>query len=141
MQTPITVETYVHAPIAKVWDDFTDPEAIKVWNVASEDWHTTTVENNLKVGGTFSSRMEAKDGSAGFDFKGTYTEVVLLERIAYMMDDGRTVEVTFRPDGEGVHIVETFDPEDENTPEMQQQGWQAILDSFKAYAESAAEDI
>jgi uncharacterized protein YndB with AHSA1/START domain len=136
MTEPITVEVYVQAPIEKVWNDFTDPEAIKVWNAASDDWHTTKVENDLHVGGVFSYRMEAKDGSAGFDLVGTYTEVIPHERIAYTMGDGRKVVVVFEPDENGVRIIETFDPEAENTPEMQRAGWQAILDNFKRYIEN-----
>lgn len=117
---------------------FTDPEAIKVWNAASEDWHTTRAENDLRTGGTFLSRMEAKDGSAGFDFTGTYDEVIPYERIAYIMEDGRRVEVTFVSGKDGVHVIETFDPETENTPEVQREGWQAILENFKKYTERTA---
>jgi uncharacterized protein YndB with AHSA1/START domain len=131
----ITIETQVHAPMEKVWHDFTDPESVKAWNAASNDWHTTKAENDLREGGSFMYRMEAKDGSAGFDFRGTYTEVVPHERIAYTMDDGRTVIAVFTPLEDRVHIVETFDPETENTPEVQRAGWQSILDAFKAYAE------
>ncbi len=135
MTETITVETYVRAPIEKVWHDFTNPDAIKVWNAASDDWHTTEAENDLKAGGTLRSRMEAKDGSVGFDLVGVYDAVVEHERIAYTMGDGRKVEVTFTPDEHGVKLVETFDPETENTHEMQRAGWQAILDNFKAYSE------
>lgn len=137
MQEPITVEVHVSAPIEKVWNDFTSPEAIKVWNAASDDWHTTEASNDLRVGGTFSSRMEAKDGSAGFDFAGVYTSVFPHEHIAYTMGDGRKVEVTFTPEENGVRVVETFDPETQNTPELQRTGWQAILDNFKKYAENS----
>lgn len=137
MNETITIETHVRAPIEKVWSDFTDPEAIKIWNAASEDWHTTNAENDLRVGGTFSSRMEAKDGSAGFDFTGVYDEVVPRERIAYTMSDGRKVTVTFTSDEEGVRVTEIFDPESENTREMQQAGWQSILDNFKRYVETS----
>jgi uncharacterized protein YndB with AHSA1/START domain len=136
MQDKITIETYVQAPIEKVWSDFTNPDAIMVWNAASDDWHTTKAENDLRVGGTFSSRMEAKDGSAGFDFDGTYTAVVPQEHIAYVMSDGRTVEITFAAEQSGVRVTETFDPESENTHEIQRAGWQAILDSFKKYVEA-----
>lgn len=132
---PITIETQVRAPIETVWDAFTNPDAIKVWNAASPDWHTTRSENDLKVGGRFVSRMEAKDGSAGFDFSGVYDSVVINECIAYTMDDGRKVEVTFIPDDTGVRVVETFDPETENPHDVQRTGWQAILDNFKQYAE------
>lgn len=132
----ITVATIVTAPLEKVWSDFTDPEAIKAWNAASGDWHTTKAENDLRTGGTFSYRMEAKDGSAGFDFTGTYDEVVPDERIAYTMEDGRKVEVTFASEGDSVRVTESFDPESENTPEAQREGWQAILDNFKKHSES-----
>jgi uncharacterized protein YndB with AHSA1/START domain len=136
MTEPITVEVYVHASIKKVWSDFTDPEAMKVWNTASDDWHTTKAENDLRVGGDLTYRMEAKDGSAGFDLMGTYTEVIPHERIAYTMGDGRKVAVVFEPNENGVQLIETFDPETENTREMQQGGWQAILDNFKKYTEN-----
>ena len=135
MNETITVETTVHAPIEKVWHDFTDAESVKAWNAASDDWHTTQSMNDLKTGGTFSYRMEAKDGSEGFDFKGTYDEVIPQERIAYTMEDGRKVIVVFTQTEDGVHIVETFDPESENSLDFQRAGWQAILDRFKQYSE------
>jgi uncharacterized protein YndB with AHSA1/START domain len=136
MNEPITVETHVMGTIEKVWHDFTSPEAITVWNTASDDWHTTRAENDLRVGGRFTSRMEAKDGSIGFDFSGIYDEVIPHERISYTMDDGRKVLVTFTPADNSVHVIESFDPEAENAHEFQRAGWQAILDSFKAYSES-----
>jgi len=136
MKEAITVETSVHVPIDKVWSDFTDPEAVKAWNRASDDWHTVGGRNDLSIGGSFSYRMEAKDGSTGFDFGGTYEEVVTNKRIAYTLDDGRKVEVDFIPEGDSVRIVESFEPESENTHKMQQVGWQAILDNFKKYCES-----
>lgn len=140
MKEAITVETYVRAPVEKVWSDFTDPEAIKVWNAASDDWHTTEAKNDLRVGGAFSFRMEAKDGSQGFDFKGVYTEVVLHELIAYTMEDGRKVEVSFISEEDGVRVIEKFEPEASNTHEVQRSGWQAILDNLKKYVEDSAED-
>jgi len=133
----ITVQTVVHVPVEKAWEYWTTPQHILEWNAASDDWHTTDAANDLRVGGTFSSRMEAKDKSAGFDFNGTYTEVVPHERIAYSMEDGRKVEITFEKTDDGVKITETFEMEHENPREMQQAGWQAILDRFKAYAERA----
>lgn len=136
MSERINVETVVNAPLATVWDSFTDPEAIKAWNSASPDWHTPRAENDLRVGGTFTSRMEAVDGSEGFDFTGTYAEVIPRARIAYVMSDGRTVEIDFTETEDGVHIVETFDPESENPHELQRTGWQSILDNFKKYTES-----
>jgi uncharacterized protein YndB with AHSA1/START domain len=132
----ITIETHVVGPIEKVWNDFTDPQAVVKWNNASDDWHTPKALNDVRTGGGFSYRMEAKDGSAGFDFEGTYTSVIDGEYIAYEMSDGRGVEVKFIPEEGGVHIIETFDPEHENTPELQRSGWQSILDNFKKYTES-----
>ncbi len=139
--SPITVETTVNAPIETVWDCWTKPEHITKWNSASDDWHTPKATNDLREGGTFTSRMEAKDGSMGFDFGGTYTTVVEHKEIGYTMGDGRKVSVVFdsHPStGSGkahTHITETFDAESENSPEKQRQGWQAILDNFKKYAE------
>ena len=133
--TAITVSVTVAAPVGKTWHDFTAPEAIQVWNAASEDWHTTAATNDLQVGGVFTSRMEAKDGSAGFDFTGTYTEVVPYVVLAYEMADRRTVRVVFREGEDGTLVTETFDPETENPIEMQRVGWQAILDNFKIYCE------
>lgn len=134
--SPITVETTVQVPADKAWLYWTEPEHITKWNTASDDWHTPSATNDLREGGSFTSRMEAKDGSIGFDFGGTYTKVTPHEHIAYTMDDGRNVTVTFTEQNGETHIVETFDPEQENSIEMQQQGWQAILDNFKTYAES-----
>lgn len=132
---PITVETSIKAPIEKVWKCFTEPEHITKWNAASPDWHSPRAMNDVRTGGIFNVRMEARDGSEGFDFTGTYTEVVPHELIRYTMSDGRKVSVTFVLEGEGVRIVETFDPETENPPEMQRAGWQSILDSFRKYVE------
>lgn len=132
----IIVKTSVKTPVKKVWEFYTSPEHIKKWNQASPDWHTTKSENDLRVGGKFLSCMEARDGSAGFDFSGVYTEVVPNRLISYKMDDDRDVEVKFNQENEGETRVEvTFDPEDSNSLEMQRQGWQAILDSFKKYTE------
>lgn len=134
--TKITIETTVHAPVEKVWECWTLPEHIMRWNNASDDWHTTKAENDLKTGGKFVSRMEAKDGSTGFDFGGTYDEVKTHERIAYTMGEGRKVAVIFTPAGGGTKIVETFEAETQNPEEMQRSGWQSILNNFKKYAES-----
>lgn len=133
---PITVHTHVRASLEKVWQAFTDPEAMKVWGTASDDWHTVAASNDLKEGGKLMYRMEAKDGSAGFDLEGTYTAVVPQERLAYTMADGRVVTVVFTPEGDGVRVTETFDPENENPREMQQAGWQAILNNFAAFVEN-----
>ena len=132
----IVVETKIIAPIQKVWNLWTQPEHIKKWNKASDDWQTTKVENDLRVGGKFNSRMEAKDGSIGFDFGGTYNEVEPNELISYTLEDGRMVVISFSSEGNFTKILETFEPEDQNTLEVQKQGWQAILDSFKKYTES-----
>lgn len=136
MAEKVTVETTVHATVEHAWHCWSTPECIMQWNSASDDWHTPKAENDLRIGGTFSSRMEAKDGSVGFDFGGTYTNVVEFKEISYTMGDDRKVSVTFDAQGEQTHVTETFDPETENAPEMQRQGWQSILDNFKKHAES-----
>jgi uncharacterized protein YndB with AHSA1/START domain len=133
---PIMVSTTVNAPVEKAWEYFTDPAHVTQWNQASDDWHSPRGTNDLKIGGTFSYRMEAKDGSAGFDFAGTYSDVVPHERFAYAMDDGRTVTVTFEKEGDATKVIETFDPETEHSVDMQRDGWQAILDSYKRYVET-----
>lgn len=133
---PITIETSVSAPVAKAWEVYTNPEQVMKWNHASDDWHSPRATNDLRVGGTFNYRMEAKDGSFGFDFGGTYTDVKLHELIAYEMGDGRQVMVTFAPNGSDTKITVVFDPETQNPIEMQQQGWQAILDNYKKCVEA-----
>lgn len=133
----ITVKNTVKSSANKVWELWSNPEHIVKWNTPSEDWHTPRAENDLRVGGKFLSRMEAKDGSFGFDFSGTYNEVVPQKRIAYTMDDGRKVEVDFKEQKGETEIVSTFDPETQNPIEMQRDGWQAILDNFKKYAENS----
>lgn len=134
----ITVQTLVNADSATVWDTWNTPEHIERWNTAQEDWHTTSSTVDLREGGTFSSRMEAKDGSAGFDFEGTYTRVVPKELVEYRMSDGREVKVEFVERPGGVLVTETFDAETENSPELQRRGWQAILDNFARYTEAKA---
>ena len=126
----ITVETVVNAEPGRVWDAWNNPADIKQWNNASDDWHTTSSSVDLRAGGKFTSRMEARDGSQGFDFEGTYTRVEPNKTIEYRMADGREVTVEFVPRADGVLVRETFDTEDENAPELQRQGWQAILDNF-----------
>lgn len=133
----ITVQAKIKAPIAKVWELWTLPEHITKWNNASEDWHTPYAENDLKVGGKFKSTMAAKDGSMRFDFIGTYSDVKEKNLIAYTMEDGRKAKVIFEVQGDDVEIRESFDPETQNSEAMQQQGWQAILDSFKKYVEGS----
>ncbi|KAA0971903.1 hypothetical protein FPY71_01890 [Aureimonas fodinaquatilis] len=134
MTHPITVQTMVAAPIEHVWKVYTSPEDIRQWNAASEDWHTTAADVDLRVGGTFSSRMEAKDGSMGFDFAGTYTAIKQHALIEYTFGD-RAARVEFVPVGDAVQVTVSFDPDGEYSIEQQQQGWQAILDSFARYAE------
>jgi uncharacterized protein YndB with AHSA1/START domain len=137
-ETPmkITVETLVKAEPGKVWDAWNTPDDIMRWNSPHESWHTTRSTVDLREGGTFVSRMEAKDGNQGFDFGGTYTRVVPGEVIEYRMGDGREATVEFVQESGGVRVRETFDAESENPPEFQQQGWQAILDNFGRYVEA-----
>ena len=131
----ITVETVVKAGLPQVWDAWNNPADIKQWNSAQADWHTTRSTVDLREGGKFTARMEAKDGSAGFDFEGTYTRVVPHKTVEYRMSDGREVTVEFAERAGSVVVRETFDPETENPPELQRQGWQAILDNFRRHVE------
>ena len=131
----ITISTIVNAPVEMVWRCWSEPEHIKKWNSASDDWWTTAAENDLRTGGQFRSRMEAKDGSFGFDFSGIYDEVTLYQTISYSLGDERKVFIRFTQDGKKTKITETFDAESENPLEMQQNGWQSILDHFKNYTE------
>ncbi|NDH67600.1 MAG: hypothetical protein EBY22_06770 [Gammaproteobacteria bacterium] len=130
----ITVETVVNAPIAKVWNAYTTPDEITKWNFAVDDWHCPRASGDLRVGGAFSSRMEAKDGSMGFDFAGTYTKIVEHKLIEYSFGD-RTAQVEFVPTGNAVTVRVTFDAESENPVEMQRGGWQAILNNFSKHVE------
>jgi uncharacterized protein YndB with AHSA1/START domain len=130
----ITVETLIQAPIADVWKAYTSPSDIVKWNAASDDWHTTTASVDLRVGGSFSSRMEAKDGSFGFDFAGTYTAVIPQERIVYSFGE-RSATVDFAETSAGVRVAVAFDAESTHSIEQQQGGWQAILDNFKRHVE------
>ncbi len=132
----ITVETTINAPIADVWRAWTTPADIVQWNTANEAWHTPRATVDLRVGGRFSARMEAKDGSMGFDFAGTYTRVVKHELIEYALDDERAVRIQFLGGTGGVTVRETFDAESENAAEMQRAGWQAILDNFARHVEA-----
>ena len=131
----ITVEASVHAPLEKVWEAWTTPEHIMKWNHASEDWECPYAENDVHVGGKFLSRMSAKNGSTSFDFNGIYSEIIPLSRIAYTIEDGRTVSVTFEEKDGVTHLSETFEMENENTEEKQHEGWQSILINFKEYTE------
>ncbi len=132
----LTVSVKVNLEKETVWKYFTNPEDILCWNHASEDWHTTRAENELRPGGSFLSRMEAMDGSFGFDFSGIYDQVIPESLIAYTLADGRKVGISFQDEGAGSILVsETFETETVNPAELQQAGWQAILNNFKKYAE------
>lgn len=133
----ITVETTVHAPLDAVWRAYTTPADILAWNAASDDWHTTRASVDLRPGGAFCSRMEAKDGSFGFDFEGTYTQVVPERLIEYDFGD-RQARVEFTDGAGGVHVRVSFDAEQTHSIEQQREGWQAILDRFKSHAEAKA---
>lgn len=135
--TKVTVQAVVQAPVEKVWKCWTEPEHITKWSQASDEWHAPYAENDLRAGGKFLTRMEAKDGSFGFDFGGVYDEVKEHEVIAYSLEDGRKVEITFIAQGNETKVVETFDAESTHPIEHQQAGWQAILDNFKTYAEQS----
>lgn len=134
--TLVTITATVNAPVDKVWKFWNGPEHITKWNSASPDWHTPRAENDLRVGGKINSRMEARDGSMGFDFEGTYTAVTTNEHIAYVLGDGRKVEILFKTENGATHITESFEAENEHPVDFQRAGWQAILDSFKAYTEA-----
>lgn len=133
----ITVEVFVRSEIGSVWKAWNTPEDIIKWNTASEDWHTTSSTVDLREGGKLVSRMEAKDGSMGFDFSGTYTKVIEGHLIEYNLEDGRTVKVEFIEQDDGVKVIETFDAEASNSPETQRDGWQAILNNFAQYVEGS----
>ncbi|MDD5361896.1 MAG: SRPBCC family protein [Ignavibacteria bacterium] len=133
--TTIIVQTNIKAPVEKVWEYWTSPEHITKWNFASADWQTPWAENDLRPGGKFKSRMEAKDGSAGFDFEGTYTTMKTNELIEYEIGDGRKVKVIFSQNGDETNVVETFEAENVFSHEQQRTGWQSILDNFKKYTE------
>jgi uncharacterized protein YndB with AHSA1/START domain len=133
----ISAETTVVAPIAQVWRAYTTPEDIKQWNAASDDWHTTSATVDLRVGGAFSSRMEAKDGSMGFDFAGTYTQIVQHTLIEYSFGD-RLAKVAFVQGANGVTVRVTFDSEPSHSVEQQREGWLSILNNFKRHVEAKA---
>ena len=133
----ITVDTLARTDLQTAWTVYNTPDDITRWNAASPDWHSPRCEVDLREGGTFNTRMEAKDGSMGFDFEGTYTRVVPRELVEYRMDDGREVAVRFDEEPEGTRVRVAFDAESGNPAEMQREGWQAILDSFGRYAETA----
>ncbi|MEP6583468.1 MAG: SRPBCC family protein [Ginsengibacter sp.] len=131
----IKIENTISAPVEKVWDYWSKPEHIIHWSNASDDWHTPHAENDFHPGGKFSTRMEAKDGSVGFDFNGVNDVITLHEYIEYTMGDGRKVQVYFKADGDKTNVTEIFEAESTNSIEVQRGGWQAILDNFKKYAE------
>jgi uncharacterized protein YndB with AHSA1/START domain len=131
----ITVQVMVNAPAEKTWKCWTTPEHITHWNFASDDWHAPRAENDLQVGGKFSYRMEAKDGSLGFDFSGIFTKIEANKQLDYLLGDDRTVQVTFVAEGNKTIVTEVFEAEEMNSVELQQTGWQAILNNFKKYIE------
>ncbi|TXF78930.1 SRPBCC family protein [Chryseobacterium sp.] len=134
---PIKIEITILEPVQKVWDYMNDPKHIKKWNFAHETWHCPKAENDLRVGGRLMTRMEAKDGSSGFDFVGIYDEIIPLEKIRYHLEDGRKVEIIFNQiDASTTEVVEIFDPETQNMREMQREGWYAILNNFHKYVEN-----
>ncbi|NWF90350.1 MAG: SRPBCC domain-containing protein [Ignavibacteriaceae bacterium] len=135
-KTKITVEAKIDAPVKKVWDCYTKPEHIINWNFASDDWHCPRAENDLTVGGKLNSRMEAKDGSFGFNFEAVYDEVIYQKKIAYTMMDGRQAVTNFEQHDSKTKVSTTFDAEQENSVDMQRAGWQAILNNFKKYVEN-----
>lgn len=134
----LTVETLARTDLDSMWSAYSNPDDITRWNSPDPSWHSPRSQVDLREGGAFSTRMEAKDGSAGFDFEGTYTKVVPNERIEYRMSDGREAIVRFSQESHGTRVRVDFDPESQNPTEMQQQGWQAILDSFGRYVEDKA---
>jgi uncharacterized protein YndB with AHSA1/START domain len=135
-KTIITVEATVNAPVGKVWEYWTKPEHITKWNAASDDWHTPWAKTDFREGGNFAARMEAKDGSFGFEFGGVYDVIRPNEYIEYTIGDGRKVKINFITDGEKTKVVESFEAESQNSVEMQKGGWQAIMDNFKKYTEA-----
>ncbi|GAB4341001.1 MAG: SRPBCC family protein [Flammeovirgaceae bacterium] len=133
--TKITVHAVISADKQKVWDYYTQPEHITKWNFAIDTWHCPSASNDMRVGGKYVARMEAKDGSFGFDFEGIYDEIVMGENFTFTMPDNRVVHVSFKDFGNCTEVTVTFDAENENPVEMQRQGWQSILDNFKKYTE------
>jgi Uncharacterized conserved protein len=133
--TRITVEAVVKAPLEKVWKYWNEPEHLTHWSFASNDWHAPSATNDLRPGGKLIVRMEAKDGSIGFDFGGIYDVVKEHEEISFTMGDGRRVDIVFTPQGDATKVTETFDAESTHPLDFQQAGWQSILDNFKQYAE------
>jgi uncharacterized protein YndB with AHSA1/START domain len=135
-KTLITVQATIHAPVEKVWTLWTLPEHITKWNSASEEWHTPRASNDLRVGGKFTSRMEAKNGDMGFDFEGIYTNIIINELIESTLLDGRSLKIVFENENGKTTVTEIFEAETENPAELQQFGWQSILNNFKKYVEA-----
>lgn len=133
--TKITIQAVISANRQKVWDYYTQPEHITKWNFAIESWHCPSASNDMKVGGKYLARMEAKDGTFSFDFEAIYTEIIIGEKFTFTMVDNRVVQVYFKEIGNKTEVTITFDAENENPVDMQQQGWQSILDNFKKYTE------
>lgn len=136
MSNKITITATVNADIKKVWDYYTQPKHITQWNFADPSWQCPSASNDMQVGGKYSARMEAKDGSFGFDFEATYDEIVEGESFTYTIPDGRQVSVSFNATGNRTEVIVAFDAENQNPVEMQKNGWQAILNSFKSYTEA-----
>lgn len=132
----ITIQTIINADIKKVWDYYTNPNHIIHWNFASDDWHCPWAKNDLRVGGKYSARMEAKDGSFGFEFEAIYDKIIDQKSFTYTMEDGRKASVDLETAGNQTKVTVSFDPENQNPEEMQRGGWQAILDNFKKYVDS-----
>lgn len=135
----ITVNSLINAPVEVVWKNWTNPADIVKWNNASEEWYTPSAENDLREGGKFNYRMEAKDGSMGFDFLGVYDKVNLHQHIEYTLGDGRKVKIIFSNVGNKTDLLESFEIEDVNSAELQKTGWQSILNNFKKYVETQKE--
>ena len=131
----INIDCVVKSSIQNVWNAYTEPQHIVNWNFASDDWHCPRVENDMKVGGTYLARMEAKDGSFGFDFQAVYDDVVPEQKIGYTIEDGRKVTILFEPLKDAVKVTTTFEAENQNPLDMQKAGWQSILNNFKKYTE------
>ncbi len=135
MSTKITVSAIIDAPVAKAWDCYTNPDHITNWNFATNDWQCPSASNDLRPGGKYSARMEAKDGSFGFDFEAVYDVVEPHRELTYTMGDGRQATTLFESQGNATKVTTTFDPENQNPADMQQQGWQMILNNYKKYTE------
>ena len=137
----ITVSANIHAKQKKVWDYYTQPEHITNWNFANDDWQCPSATNDLTIGGIYSARMEAKDGSFGFDFEGIYIEIVEGKKLVFKLEDGRITTVIFKGNENETKVDVTFDAEMQNSIDMQRDGWQAILNNFKKYVEVNEQEL